>query len=62
MNYDEVVCTCLDVTCGMIKDAVDSGADTVEQVQEKTGAGTICGACLEDVQRLVEQFVSERDK
>lgn len=62
MNYDEVVCTCLDVTCGMIKDAVDAGADTVEQVQEKTGAGTICGACLEDVQRLVEQFVSERDK
>ena len=42
------------------KDAVDSGATTLEAVQEKTGAGTVCGACLEDVKRLVEQFVSEK--
>ncbi len=60
MNLDKIVCNCLSVTAGMIKDAVDAGADTLEKVQEATGAGTVCGACLEDVQRLVEQFTTER--
>lgn len=52
----------MSVTNGMIKDAVDSGADTLEEVQEITGAGTVCGACLDDVQHLVDFFVEERGK
>ena len=60
MDMDKVVCSCTNVTNGMIKDAVESGAETLEEVQEITGAGTICGACSEDVRRLVEQFVSEK--
>lgn len=60
MNLDKVVCSCFSITNGMIKDAVDAGANTLEEVQEATGAGTACGACLDDVQRLVEQFVTER--
>lgn len=62
MNLDKVVCSCLNITNGMIKDAVESGAKTLEDVQEQTGAATVCGACLEDVQRLVDFFVSERGK
>ncbi len=61
MNLEKIVCNCLSVTSGMIKEAVDSGASTVEEVQEATGAGTVCGACLEEVERLVGSFVSERD-
>ena len=61
MNLDKVVCNCLNVTNGMIKDAVDAGASTLEEVQEKTGAGTVCGACLEEVHRVVNFFVQERD-
>ena len=34
MNLDKIVCNCMSVTNGMIKDAVDSGADTLEEVQE----------------------------
>lgn len=60
MKLDKIVCNCLGVTNGMIKDAVDAGANTLEEVQDATGAGTACGACVEDVQRLVEQFVKER--
>lgn len=60
MNLDKVVCNCLNITNGMIKDAVDAGASTLEEVQEATGAGTVCGACLEDVKHLVEQFLNER--
>lgn len=61
MDSEKIVCNCLSVTVGMIKDAVDSGASTLEEVQEITGAGTVCGSCLEEVQSLVEHFVSERD-
>ncbi len=61
MNLEKVVCNCMNVTSGRIKEAVDSGAGTLEEVQEATGAGTVCGACLEDVQRLVDYFVEQRD-
>ena len=61
MDRDKVVCYCNSVTNGMIKDIIDEGANTLEEVQEATGAGTICGACLEDVENLVRAFVAERD-
>lgn len=61
MDLEKVVCYCQNVTNGMVKEAVDAGANTLEEVQEKTGAGTVCGGCVENVQRLVEQFVRERD-
>ena len=60
MNLDKVVCNCMNVTNGMIKDAVDNGADSLEEVQNITGAGTVCGACVDNVRQLVKQFVSER--
>ncbi len=60
MDLNKVVCSCMGVTSGMIKEAVDSGATTLEEVQEATGAGTVCGACLDDVKRLVNEFVSEK--
>ncbi len=62
MNLDKIVCNCMSVTNGMIKDAVEAGATTLEEVQEATGAGTVCGACLDDVQRLVDHFVAESGK
>lgn len=61
MDLDKIVCNCLGVTNGMIKDAVTSGATTIEEVQEATGAGTVCGACIDDVQHLIDQFVSEQN-
>lgn len=60
MDLNKVVCSCMSVTTGMIKEAVDGGATTLEEVQEATGAGTVCGACLDDVKRLVEEFTSEK--
>lgn len=61
MNLDKVVCNCLNITNGMIKDAVDAGAHTLEDVQEATGAGTVCGTCIEDIQHLVEYFKNEQE-
>ena len=61
MNLDKVVCNCMNVTNGMIKDAVYAGASTLEEVQEATGSATVCGACTEDIEHLIEQFVKERE-
>lgn len=61
MDLDKIVCNCQSVTNGMIKDAVYAGASTLEEVQDATGAGTVCGACIENIEHLIEQFVNERD-
>ena len=60
MDLNEVVCSCLGVTAGMIKDSVDSGASTLEEVQEATGAGTACGICIDTIQGLVDEFKAEK--
>lgn len=62
MNFDKIVCYCMNVTNGMIKNAVDSGANTIEDIQEKTGASSVCGTCTENVQHLIDFFVEERNK
>lgn len=62
MNLEKVVCNCFGVTNGMIKEAVDSGASTLEEVQAIVDVGTACGVCIDDVQRVIDYFVTERNK
>ena len=40
MDLDKIVCDCYGVTNGMIKEAVENGAKTLEEVHEATEAGT----------------------
>jgi NAD(P)H-nitrite reductase len=42
------------VTAGEIMDAIESGAKTVEDIQESTGAGTVCGGCISDIEQLLK--------
>ena len=56
MKRDEIVCNCMGVTAGEIQDAIEGGASTVEEVQEATGAGAVCGGCLEEIQKMVEEL------
>ncbi len=59
MNQDEVICSCLNVTRGMIQEAVNNGAKTFAEVQEATEVGTVCGACVEDVEKLIAELTSK---
>lgn len=52
----------MNVTNGMIKAAVDAGAKTLEDVQEATGAGTVCGSCIENIRHLVDEFTGGSEK
>ena len=56
MKRDEIVCNCKGGTAGERQDAIEGGASTVEEVQEATGAGTVCGGCLEEIQKMVEEL------
>ncbi len=56
MDPNEVICYCLNITKGAIKDAIDAGSHTLEEVQEATGAGTVCGACQDDIKQLIEEL------
>jgi len=62
MNLEDVVCSCFGVTNGMIKEAVESGASTLEEVQAIVDVGTACGVCIDDVQRLIDYYVTERSQ
>ncbi len=61
MDLNKIVCECYGVTNGDIKDAVEHGASTLEEVQDATGAATSCGVCTDDVQRVLDYFAEERD-
>jgi len=51
------VCACLGVTDHEIEEAVLEGARTYVEIQEKTKAGTSCGQCRPEVERLLGEYV-----
>ena len=53
MDRDQVICPCLDVTAGQIMDAYEDGAVTVDAIKDVTGAGSVCGACLDEIEDLL---------
>lgn len=56
MDLNEVVCFCMDVTGQAIVDAIKNGAATVEEIQEATGAGTVCGGCLDQIEMILNEY------
>ena len=42
-------CQCLNVNRDSVKEAIDSGSLTVQEIKEKTGAGNGCGSCIDDI-------------
>jgi nitrite reductase (NADH) large subunit len=47
------VCNCTGVSCGLLRAAVASGANTVEALGAQTGAGAVCGSCQPMLEELV---------
>lgn len=61
MDFEKTVCSCFGTTVGDIKDAIDKGARTLDEVIEATGATTACGMCTDEVQRVVDYFATEKN-
>lgn len=57
MERDEILCTCMDINKGSTEDAIkNKKLKSVRQVQDETEAGTVCGACVDDIYILLEEI------
>ena len=59
MKDEDIICTCMSVSVKDIRQAIDEGARTVQEVQEKTGSGTVCGVCNEDLEQSVMELLAQ---
>ena len=59
MKDEDIICTCMSVSVKDIRQAIDEGARTVQEVQDKTGAGTVCGVCNEDLEQWVMELLAQ---
>ncbi len=50
---DKIVCRCKQVSFGDIRRAMVGGARTIEEIQEITGAGTGCGGCIGEIEKIL---------
>ncbi len=50
----KIICTCKQVTDVDIEEAVLEGATTLDLVKKKTTAGTGCGTCIADIEKIIE--------
>ncbi|WP_346934729.1 (2Fe-2S)-binding protein [Clostridium sp.] len=55
MSENRIVCTCQDVDYNTIKKAIEDGAKTVDDIMETTGAGTVCGACISEIEEILQE-------
>lgn len=52
---ENIICGCIGVSEQDIIDAVEGGAKTFDAVKEKTGAGTGCGECRVEVEKVINE-------
>ena len=51
----EDLCRCNSVTRARVLDAVATGAHTVDEIANQTRAGTGCGGCRDELERLLSR-------
>lgn len=55
MTKDKLICTCMEIyESEIIKAIKDKKLITAEEVGDETGAGTVCGECIEDIEELLK--------
>ena len=59
-DMNEMICPCYDLTLKMLVDAIKKhNIKTVDELSAITGAGTICGARLNELEEIVEKYKSK---
>ena len=57
MPDDIIICNCNEIYKSTIVKAIrEKGLSMVEQVQEETTAGTVCGSCIEDIESILKEM------
>ncbi|MGL4562794.1 MAG: (2Fe-2S)-binding protein [Brevinema sp.] len=48
VDKDQIICSCLNITLGEIESVLTENLGiTVEEIIDRTGAGSICGMCVD---------------
>ena len=50
-----IICLCTSLSTRDLERFAKEGVTSVEEISKKTGAGTVCGACLEELRELVQK-------
>lgn len=54
---DPVICQCNDITKSVIvKAIIEKKLKTADEVGQETTAGTVCGACIEDIENILKEL------
>lgn len=57
MEEDIEICNCLGIMKSEIVTAIkDKGLHTLEEVQDETNAGTVCGSCIPDIEDILNEI------
>jgi assimilatory nitrate reductase catalytic subunit len=56
VDQGPMVCVCFQVGASRIASCVARGAKTVDAVGQESGAGTNCGSCRPEIQRMIQQM------
>jgi bacterioferritin-associated ferredoxin len=57
MEEDIEICNCLGIMKSEIVKAIkDKGLQTLEEVQDETNAGTVCGSCIPDIENILNEI------
>ena len=57
VEENKVVCGCFNITEQDLKNAINNGANSFEEVQTATKVGTGCGRCVDGNKALVNQLL-----
>ena len=58
---DRLVCLCNMISEQEILDELKKGAKSTVDIQYATRAGTSCGKCLTTIDKLVQDYLEEKD-
>ena len=54
---DPVICTCNEIRQSEIENAIrEKKLTTIEEVGDETTAGTVCGACVDEIYMMLEKI------
>lgn len=57
MEKDPVICSCMEIRLSQIEAAIkEKELKTIEEVQDETTAGTVCGGCVDDIYLILEKI------
>lgn len=59
MDLSKKICYCFNVTVGDIKEELESGSTTLQEIQAETKAGMACKGCIKRIEETLEALKAE---